>query len=215
MSFTDDLWTGIAPIRAAIDDLPFVEGLADGTLEKGRFDYYMAQDAAYLGAYGRALAGLAQMGDDPDDLVFWAQCAANAILVERSLHASHVDVVAGTEPSPTCAAYSDFLLASLASGDYAVAATAVLPCFWIYQDVGDALLARAGDLEGHPYGDWIGMYADPAFAAETARARAIVDRLAASGSSAQRERMRAAFERASRYEWMFWDAAWRQEAWPI
>jgi thiaminase/transcriptional activator TenA len=26
--------------------------------------------------------------------------------------------------------------------------------------------------------------------------------------------MTAAFVRGCEYEWMFWDAAWRQEAWP-
>jgi thiaminase/transcriptional activator TenA len=27
--------------------------------------------------------------------------------------------------------------------------------------------------------------------------------------------MHQAFATASRYEWMFWDAAWRQETWPV
>lgn len=215
MSFTDELWAGIAPIRRAIDDLDFVRGLGDGTLPRERFDYYMRQDAGYLGTYGRALAGLASMTTNPDDLVFWAECARDSILVERSLHASHVDVEGELEVSPTSRAYQNFLLASLASGEYAVAATAVLPCFWIYQSVGDDLFANAGNLEEHAYGDWIGMYADPTFAEQTGIVRSIIDRLAEEGSRETRERMRETFETACRYEWMFWDAAWRMEAWPV
>ncbi|WP_022867219.1 TenA family protein [Schaalia vaccimaxillae] len=214
MTFSEELWARIAPIRNAIDDLPFVKGLGDGTLERDKFDYYMVQDALYLGVYGRALAGLALMTDDPDDMVFWADCAKNSILVERQLHASHIDVMEAATPSPACLAYTSYLLASQTS-DYAVAAAAILPCFWIYQDVGDALLEAAGDLDGHEYGDWIGTYADPVFAEQTQRVCSIIDRLADEGRPQLRERMAQAFEQASRYEWMFWDAAWRKETWPV
>ncbi|MDK6830903.1 TenA family protein [Actinomycetaceae bacterium UMB8039B] len=215
MMFTDELWEEIAPIKKAIDQGQFVRGLGDGSLSQDKFNYYMVQDALYLAAYAKALAGLATFAHDPDDLVFWAEASANSIKVERELHASHVDVMAAATPSPTCRAYSDFLAAQLASGEYGIAAAAVLPCFWIYQVVGTELLDTAGDLEKHPYGDWIGMYANPVFAEETKIVRGIVDRVAEGVVELQRQRMRDAFVQASRYEWMFWDAAWRMETWPI
>ena len=213
--FTDELWEEIAPIKKAIDQGQFVRGLGDGSLSQDKFNYYMVQDALYLAAYAKALAGLATFVHDPDDLVFWAEASANSIKVERELHASHVDVMAAATPSPTCRAYSDFLAAQLASGEYGIAVAAVLPCFWIYQVVGTELLDTAGDLEKHPYGDWIGMYANPVFAEETKIVRGIVDRVAEGVVELQRQRMRDAFVQASRYEWMFWDAAWRMETWPI
>lgn len=213
--FTDELWEEIAPIKKAIDQGQFVRGLGDGSLSQDKFNYYMVQDALYLAAYAKALAGLATFAHDPDDLVFWAEASANSIKVERELHASHVDVMAAATPSPTCRAYSDFLAAQLASGEYGIAVAAVLPCFWIYQVVGTELLDTAGDLEKHPYGDWIGMYANPVFAEETKIVRGIVDRVAEGVVELQRQRMRDSFVQASRYEWMFWDAAWRMETWPI
>ena len=213
--FTDELWEEIAPIKKAIDQGQFVRGLGDGSLSQDKFNYYMVQDALYLAAYAKVLAGLATFAHDPDDMVFWAEASANSIKVERELHASHVDVMAAATPSPTCRAYSDFLAAQLASGEYGIVAAAVLPCFWIYQVVGTELLDTAGDLEKHPYGDWIGMYANPVFAEETKIVRGIVDRAAEGVLELQRQRMRDAFVQASRYEWMFWDAAWRMETWPI
>ena len=213
--FTDELWEEIAPIKKAIDQGQFVRGLGDGSLSQDKFNYYMVQDALYLAAYAKVLAGLATFAHDPDDLVFWAEASANSIKVERELHASHVDVMAAATPSPTCRAYSDFLAAQLASGEYGIVAAAVLPCFWIYQVEGTELLDTAGDLEKHPYGDWIGMYANPVFAEETKIVRGIVDRAAEGVLELQRQRMRDAFVQASRYEWMFWDAAWRMETWPI
>jgi thiaminase (transcriptional activator TenA) len=32
---------------------------------------------------------------------------------------------------------------------------------------------------------------------------------------AQKARVREAFVVTSRYEWMFWDAAWKLERWPV
>jgi thiaminase len=91
----------------------------------------------------------------------------------------------------------------------------VLPCFWIYDDVGRRLRERVGDLTGHPYGDWIATYGDPAFAASTRAARAVLDRVAEGQGAGTLDRMREAFTTAARYEWMFWDAAWRGESWPV
>jgi thiaminase len=57
----------------------------------------------------------------------------------------------------------------------------------------------------------VGTYGDPAFTASTVAARAILDRVADQAGAATRARMREAFTTATRYEWMFWDAAWRRE----
>ncbi len=216
-SFSEVAWERIGPIRAAIDALPFVAGLRDGTLSGDRFAYYMTQDALYLADYGRALAACAAQATDADDLVFWAESARQTVVVERELHAAHVERGLGDlgEASPTCTAYTSYLLALSTQGCYPALAAGVLPCFWIYDDVGTRLKAAVGDLAGHPYGDWIAAYGDPDFADATRRAREVVDRLARAADPAVRARMETAFVRAAQYEWMFWDAAWRRETWPI
>lgn len=213
--FTDDTWRRSAPVRAAIDALPFVRGLGDGTLDRERFTYYMAQDALYLADYGRVLATLGGQATDPAETLFWADSARTATVVERELHGAHVADLAEHEPSPTCLAYTSYLASLTTQGSYAVAVAGVLPCYWIYQDVGQGLIATAGDLAGHPYGDWIGTYADDAFAESVTRAREIADRCAAQASAETVERMHRAYLTAARFEWMFWDAAWRRESWPV
>lgn len=217
MTFSDDLWQAIAPIREAIDALPLVTGLRDGSLDTERFGYYMTQDALYLADYGRALAACAAQSPDADDLVFWAESARQTVVVERELHAAHVANGLGDlgEQSPTCAAYTGHLLTLSTRGCYPALAAGVLPCFWIYDDVGTRLKAAVGDLAAHPYGDWISAYGDPEFAASTAHARRIVDALADAADDGVRAAMAAAFVRSSQYEWMFWDAAWRLEIWPV
>ncbi|MFI6093080.1 thiaminase II [Streptomyces sp. NPDC051218] len=214
-TFCDELWTATAEIRTAIDKLPFVTGLGDGTLDREKFVYYLAQDAHYLRGYARALAGAAAKADRPQDIAFFAKSAHDAVAVESSLHETNVVDVDAWTPSPTCTGYTSYLLSVAHTQGYPELAAAVLPCFWIYAEVGRALLEQAGDLAVHPYGDWIGTYADDEFEAATEHARQIVNRLADQADPTTRARMRTAFTTASTWEWMFWDAAWRVESWPF
>jgi thiaminase/transcriptional activator TenA len=215
MTFSRDAWEAIAPIRTAIDDLPFLIGMQDGSLPRDSFVYYMAQDAHYLADYGRVLAVAASQAPNTDELLFWARSATSTVLVERELHAAHVADFEATTRSPTCTAYTSYLFSLAAGGQYPVLAAGILPCFWIYEDVGRRLKERVGDLSGHPYADWIGTYGDPEFAASTEQARQILDRVAAQADPSTVDRMHEAFATASRYEWMFWDAAARREVWPL
>ncbi|MHB1234348.1 MAG: TenA family protein [Microbacteriaceae bacterium] len=213
--FSDELWESIGPIRAAIDQLPLLAGMEDGTLPRDVFTYYLAQDAHYLASFGRVLAAAAGQSDHPDELLFWAGSARTTILVEQQLHAAHVPDFESLPKSPTCTAYASYLLSLTAGGCYPVLVAGLLPCFWIYDDVGRRLGERVGELSGHPYGDWIGTYGDPEFAAATRQARGILDTLAGAAGESVRRRMGEAFTTAARYEWMFWDAAWRKERWPV
>ena len=212
MSFADDAWTATEDIRKAIDALPFLTELFDGSLSDERFTYYLAQDAHYLADYARALAATAAKAPTADEVAFFAKAAHESIVVERQLHETHVSQIERWRPSPTCRAYTSYLLGLAQTGSYAELVAGVLPCFWIYQDVGARLHAEAGDLAKHPYGDWIGTYGDPAFAEATEKAKAIADRAATSEVLAG---MHEAYATASRYEWMFWDAAYRLEGWPV
>ena len=214
MAFTDEVWAEIQPILQKIYEHPFVKGLGDGTLDRDVFTYYMAQDALYLTDYGRSMGFLAAKAERSEEVVFWGLSVQGAIVAERELHQTHVELDTG-EMSATCRAYTSFLLARAAAAPYEVGCATLLPCFWIYQDVGEKLLEAAGDLSNHAYGDWIGMYADEAFATATTEAKAITDRLAEQARPEVREQMREAFVTAARYEWMFWDAAWRREGWPV
>jgi thiaminase len=61
----------------------------------------------------------------------------------------------------------------------------------------------------HPYAAWIDTYAAPEFDEAVGRAEAYLDAVAA-----DRDAVRRAYRRSTRFEWMFWDSAWRNETWP-
>ncbi len=217
--FTDQAWQQTATLRHAILDLPFNRELAEGTLSRDRFQFYVIQDALYLVEYARALAVAAARAPDPDTIVQFAQSAQGAIVVERSLHAGFFErfgidaaQAASAEPSPTCLAYTNFLLAVAHNRCYEELIAAILPCFWIYWDVGNAI-AR-GPRSGNPYQAWIDTYSDPEFGKAVESVIAIVDRAADAAAAERQGAMMRAFERSTQYEWMFWDSAYRLERWP-
>lgn len=220
--FTRRVWTATQGVRKAIDDLPFVRGLADGTVPDEIFREYLRQDGLYLQQYARALATLSVLADRVDDQLLWADSAQQALVVERSLHEAWVGP-ADTGPradgapaaSAACTAYTSYLLGVAHRGDYPELVAAVLPCFWVYADVGQRLLVATDGRSDHPYRGWIDQYADEAFAARTKQVCALADRVAAQGGADVNARMEAAFATATRYEWMFWDAPWRGEHWPV
>lgn len=216
MTFSNDLWIAISPLRERIHALPFLAELRDGTLPEDVFVGYLAQDTHYLTDYSRALAATAAQAPTPGEATFWIKASHNALVAEQEmLHDTRVPDLAAHTASPTTLGYSSYLVATAATAGYAVSAAALLPCFWLYADVGTRLLEQTGELTGHPYGDWIGTYADPTFNEDAAQACRIVDRIAEQATPDVRDRMRQAFETASRFEWMFWDAAHRRETWPV
>jgi hydroxymethylpyrimidine/phosphomethylpyrimidine kinase len=103
----------------------------------------------------------------------------------------------------------DHLLATSASGSYAVLLAAILPCYWLYAEVGRQLHAAyldAGAPGDHPYADWLKTYADEEFAAATRKAIDLTDAAALRASSQEREAMVEAFAHSCRYETAFFDA---------
>lgn len=90
---------------------------------------------------------------------------------------------------------------------------ALLPCFWIYAEIGRDIYARAG--AGNPYRAWIDTYAGEDFAQAVAEMIAATDEAARDASPALRARMHRAFTHATRLEWTFWDSAYREAVWPV
>jgi hydroxymethylpyrimidine kinase/phosphomethylpyrimidine kinase/thiamine-phosphate diphosphorylase len=210
-------WRGIAEIRTGIDELPFIRALADGTLERAPFLFYLAQDALYLREYARVLAEAARLAPTSDEQAFWADSAHGSIVGELELHASWLTPAHGVsaatfaaEPAPATTAYLDHLRSVAFGGDYAEVIAAVLPCFWLYTDLGRRL--HAGEFgeyardAGHPYASWLATYADPAFEEATRTAIAYVADAAAQADPGTRARMRRAFEASSAHELAFFAA---------
>jgi thiaminase/transcriptional activator TenA len=218
--FSREAWNRNAVLYETIRTLPFNAQLASGALSESRFKHYITQDAHYLVGFGRALALAAAKAPDADRIVQFAKAAEGALVVERALHGSFfkqygitAQLFAQTPLSPACHHYVCYLLATAYAEPYEVLLAALLPCFWIYAEVGRDIHARAA--AANPYRAWIDTYAGEEFHAAVRAMIAATDEAAAEASPSLRARMHAAFTRATQLEWMFWDSAFRLETWPL
>jgi thiaminase/transcriptional activator TenA len=218
--FSEHAWQRTTPLRAAIHALPFNTELAAGTLSRERFQGYIIQDALYLGDYARALALAGARGPDAATLRSFGASALEAIAVEQILHERYLtefgidpSELARAEPSPDCLGYTSFLMATAYHEPWEVLVAALLPCFWLYWDVGNAISRTAAP--DNPYRAWIDTYADEGFGQAVRAVIAITDQAADATTPAIRAKMMTAFIRSSQYEWLFWDGAYQQRGWPV
>jgi thiaminase/transcriptional activator TenA len=218
--FSREAWDRNARVYETIRTMAFNTELAAGTLSEARFKHYLTQDAHYLVGFGRALALAAAKAPQADRIVQFAKSAEVAIIVERALHGSFFEqfgitpqTFAETSLSPACHHYVSYLMATAYAEPYEVVLGALLPCFWIYAEVGRDIHARAAP--SNPYQAWIDTYAGEEFQIAVHAVIEATDEAAERASVHLRGRMHSAFMRATQLEWLFWDSAYRLETWPI
>jgi thiaminase/transcriptional activator TenA len=205
MGLATTLWEENTDLAEACLASPFVRGIADGSLERTKFCWFIGQDAWYLGAFARAyLLAAAKAPDDVGLRAFHALAAG--VLSELELHADYasrwgVDLAAVT-PGPATRRYTDFLLATAWGQPVGVIAAAMTPCMRLYAYLGKAL-ARDG-IPDHDYGPWIRTYADDAVGALVGRLEQLLERYEAGTEAA-----RAAYRYAMECELAFFEAAWQ------
>jgi thiaminase (transcriptional activator TenA) len=219
-AFRETLRDAAQPIWDAILAHPFLKELGDGTLPHDRFLYFIRQDYLYLFEFARVLCGGGSKAEDLDTLEMFAKHAANTVAVERVMHTGFIqrlglqaDQLLDSERTPTTQAYTRHLLAVAREGTLGEIVAAVLPCYWVYFEVGRHL---APCQPADPiYRDWIKAYGAETFAALVQQQLNLVDRLGARAPAHERQRMTEHFIQSSRYEYLFWDDAYRVVAWPV
>src|SRR5690606_28358559 len=218
-SFSAHLREIADPIWEAQHEHPFVRGIGDGTLDVEKFGHWLRQDYLYLIDYARLFAAGVLKAPDLPTMNTMAEMVHAILHMEMDLHRSYVaefgitteDLERETK-APTCQGYTDFLLRTATTGDFAELLAALLPCIWGYAEVG-ARLEQRGMPDDERYARWIGMYASEEFAQLGEWCRDLVDRVASGMPDDARRRMEEAFVTSSRYELAFWEMAWSGERW--
>jgi thiaminase (transcriptional activator TenA) len=209
MKFSECLWQETFPIYQQILQHPFNTELAEGTLDEKRFIFYMEQDSYYLISFSRALALIAGRATSSKTIQQFLSFSLGVLVGERELPASFLpsnNSCDRIEPSPSCLAYTQYFLATATTAPLEEAVTAVLPCFWIYREVGRHIAAHCK--HANPYMRWIETYSSQEFSDGTDQAIFLLDELAGQASTGALERMKKAFEYSSLFEWHFWNDAY-------
>lgn len=183
---------------------PFVRGIGYGTLPRGAFEYYVAQDAFFLEAFAKAYALALAHSPDREGLSNFASLISG-VIEELELHAGYakkwgVDL-SKVEPGDATLAYTDFLLATASRSSVGETCAAMTPCMRLYAFLGREL-NKEGAPKENPYSEWIEAYSDPEFENLAETLEGLLDRYAEDTPPVRR-----AYRRAMRLEVGFFEAA--------
>ncbi|WP_039044546.1 thiaminase II [Sporosarcina sp. ZBG7A] len=199
---------------------PFVQHLAAGTLPEDIFRFYVLQDSYYLKHFAKVHALAAVQAKDLATTQRFAQHAEETCGAEISLHEGFFELLDVTdevlnsfEAAPTAYAYTSHLYRTAMNGDIADTLAALLPCYWLYYEIGERLKNATPN---HPiYDKWIATYGSEWFEEATREQINRMNELADSVSLEKREELKAHFVKSSHYELQFWEMAWTQQKWAV
>lgn len=219
MTLSEQLHGAATPIWQKTLTHPFVTGLGEGTLPLENFQFYMCQDYVFLIEYSRLLALATAKAPDLETMGRFARLLDATLNHEMALHREFAaqcgidaSALAATQPAPTTAAYTNHLVRIASLGNSAEIIAALLPCQWGYCEIGQTLARRGKPVAVPFYCQWIDMYASQEFAALATWLRELLDSFSGAVDEA---RLREIFCTSARYEYLFWEMAYRLERWPI
>jgi thiaminase/transcriptional activator TenA len=215
-SFSAQLRGEAQGIWSAIDRHPFLRELHAGTLPIESFRYFILQDYHYLGYLARTVAIAISKAPDSPTLQLLAKRLERP--VERLGHKGRFEKlemdlaeVEKAQLAPTNLAYVNHMLVSASQGSIGDAAASLLPCAWTYNELGRVVHGTE-----HPvYKEWANFYDGAPLQESVDTWRGFIDKQSAGGGPADRERMRRIFLTSMRYEFQFWDMAYKLERWPL
>ncbi|MFD2169641.1 thiaminase II [Tumebacillus lipolyticus] len=200
-------------------DHPFVTGIADDTLPLESFKYYVLNDSYYLSVFAKVQALGAAVANDLHTASRMAAHAQGTYEAELSLHETFstrlgitAEDRAAFEPSPTAYAYTTHLLAVGYTGTLGEIIAALLPCYWLYAEIGKRL--QGATPEQPIYQEWIRAYGGDWFETLVTEQIDRLDALAELATPEERRRMEQHFLISSQYELSFWGMAYSLEQWP-
>ncbi|MBR2188520.1 MAG: thiaminase II [Eubacterium sp.] len=195
---------------------PFVQGIQDGTLDRGKFRHYIIQDYLYLKDYARMFALGAAKAPDIETMQMFANYCKSILDNEMSVHDGYMGIfkiteeeLAHTRVSLENAAYTAYMLRVAYEEDAAAICAAILACAVSYEVLAKRMVQeRPACLDDPFYGTWIAEYASEEYAAENQILTAFTDRLTAGYDEARYRHLEEIFVNCSRFERMFWDMGW-------
>jgi len=209
-SFTSRAWEQAQPIMARICAHPFLQEMAAGTLSQDSFRIYLEQDCIYVANYGEEFLRLAHMLPKSRLQELFLTFAEEGVAAEEALHEMLMTQFGGTSATALKGTtdYMNHTRQYFDPEDLPMAMAAMLPCMWVYNEVGKYILSIEQGGETNPYHEWISCYASPLMDEGVKNALELTNTLAEQESQERQEKMLEAFLIATEMEYTFWDQAY-------
>ena len=198
---------------------PFVTQLGDDTLDPSIFQAYFDQDYLFLKDWAillslaaakapdfeacRQVVGFLHLGLGGEEGLFQEAFRQRGLSPEDAANLPY---------RPTTLNYSGFLRNIAYSGSFVDVAATLLAVEWPYLDWAQRLEQQGKNPENHFYRTWIELHTSPGMVSFVGWLRETVDQ--AKLTEGDKSRLQQIFLDVIRYEYLFWEMAYRDEQWP-
>ncbi|MCQ2491942.1 MAG: thiaminase II [Lachnospiraceae bacterium] len=218
MKNSERIYNNLINMWEKYNDHPFVQGMADGTLPKEKFKFFMTQDHLYLCQYAKVFAMGVLKAKNEDDMRLFASLITATLDVENALHKSYLaqlgmtnEELAAATPSIVTDSYTNYMISVAQKEGLPEIMAAVLACSWTYKLIGDYMETYPGAKEQPFYGPWVRQYMGDVYRSANDLMIDMFDRMTEGYTDEQMDNIEHIIYACSQYEYMFWDMAWNMK----
>jgi thiaminase/transcriptional activator TenA len=219
MGLSDDLKRGTGPLWEQVVTHPFVLELGEGTLAQDKFNVYFDQDYLFLKDWAVLLSLATAKSPDFDSarhLVEFLHLGLGGeeglfqqAFQERGLSRQEVENLAYL---PTTLHYSGYLRRTAYESGFIEVITTLLAVEWPYLDWAQRLEGAGKHPNNRYYQNWIDIHVSDGMKDFVGWMRQTVD--AVELTPREQSHLQTIFRDVLRYELLFFEMAYRGEAWP-
>ncbi|MBR1530145.1 MAG: thiaminase II [Oscillospiraceae bacterium] len=218
MKVSERLYQAALPIWESYYTHPFVQGIADGSLEHEKFAFYMIQDHKYLLQYAKVFALGLIRAEKESDMRMFSSLITETLDTENAVHQSYLAKFGITrekiDTTPMCLnneSYTNYMISIGFKGGLAEIAAAVLACSWSYKLIGDYIEKNYPESKQDEfYANWVNTYTSEEYRSCNDDMIEMCDRFTENFSEEQIQNLENIVKICSKYEYQFWDMAWTQ-----
>lgn len=211
-SFSQSLKRENEELWARVLNHPFVEEMGDLELPVKKFKTFIEQDYQYLLGFIRCLGLFLTKSESKENIAKFRDLAEINFKELNSLEISYESLgyskenLESGEPLLATESYISYLLLQGYEGTKFELLGAILPCDWIFADIGRKLVAKAPNHtedEKEVYLEWIEKYASEEYQNSIRELRTEVDEKHSEASDKERNNFRKNFATGLKFEYTF------------
>ncbi|MBL7478947.1 TenA family protein [Legionella bononiensis] len=193
----------------SIYDHPFNQELFAGTLPQEKFGQYLRDDFLYLRQFSSALQNIAKrtIKINPDLSSQLNKLAEDVINNEHTMQLQyriHFNDFNEHQMGYSVSQYSQYLVNTSTQARVPEALCSILPCFWIYYQLG-TMIQTSSIMTPHPYYEWIATYSGAEFVQVTKDLAATVNLIVGDANQMKHSELIEFFSKSVEFELDFFN----------
>ena len=202
--FSQSVWEDISPLYTQILDHPFNQGIRESSLNLDLFYFYIQQDSLFLKERAAALRDLSLKVPESEDQEFLRNLSDRTFEALPTLFLEYgvPESWKSENSKESTQKYIGFMQKN-AAGSFEEALAGLLPCAWIYQELGEVINREA--IRPNRYEKWIETYSSLERRARIGELIDLTNKVASHSSPVVRIAMKRSFREATILELELWN----------